>query len=223
MNTERVRTGADVVAAFAASPPVAALWLDCLVVPSHWHIGVAFCEDGSQVLRVDQTDEGLRAREGIEPRDRWWTFLSVSAPQRARLRVALQRFVRAARTPVAVPVPFDHLYLGGRFTEDGQYLAVEGERGLNCASFVLAVFESARLPLLDRASFVGRALSPELLSALAEGLSGDDLRRLEAQQDQIFVPTEVAGACLFTLPNVQRAEVERGARFFEAQAQARVR
>lgn len=195
---------------------VVALWLRCHFNPHHWHIGVAW-RDGGRTRRIDQLDEGLRVAEEIDAARRWWVMLPVTAVTRARMRNALRRLNRLSARAPAPPLPYDHVYLGGTFGAEGRYRAASGERGLNCASVILATFESVAFPLLDRATFSGRTLDDEVLALLLRELPSDaDRERVWRHQGDVFLPTEIGGACLFDLPAVPRAQVELGARHFVA-------
>lgn len=45
-------------------------------------------------------------------------------------------------------VPYGFQYAGSRFDEDGRFIPGPNERGLTCATFVMAIFELARIPLI---------------------------------------------------------------------------
>jgi hypothetical protein len=217
MHVDRIRAADAAVDAFArGDETLVALWLRCNLTPHHWHIGVAW-RDAGRTRRIDQREEGLRVAEEIDTARRWWVMLPVTAATRARLRNALRRLERLGAGDATTRLPYDHIYLGGTFDTDGRYRAAPGERGLNCASVILAAFESVAFPLLDRATFAERRLDEEVLAVLLQDLpNAMDAERLRRHQGDVFLPTEVGGACLFDLPSVPRAQVEAGARHFVA-------
>lgn len=221
MEIDRIKTGAAVDRAFAApNEPHIALWLKCYWHPT-WHLGIAFRRRGEhEVTRLDQVDEGLRVGTDIEAEHRWWIFLPVDARSRARLSVASSRMKRIAeRRP---RVPYDHFYLGGTFNAQGTYVPASGELGLNCASLVLAVFESVEWPLIERASWATRSLDPVVVEAIENELTDAQQTVFRADQGLVILPTEVAGACLFALPRVPLQEAQRGAEHFVAQERASI-
>jgi hypothetical protein len=74
---------------------------------------------------------------------------------------------------------------------------------------ILAAFESVAFPLVDRATFAERRLDEEVLAVLLQDLpNAMDAERLRRHQGDVFLPTEVGGACLFDLPSIPRADGE---------------
>lgn len=92
----------------------------------------------------------------------------------------------------------------GRFDGGGRLQLSPTSRGLTCASFVLALFRSAGIPLLNAASWPIRPEEDrEFLRAISGFASPEHLALLTAQVDAGVVriyPQEVLGAC--TLPEL---------------------
>jgi hypothetical protein len=54
-------------------------------------------------------------------------------------------------------IPYGLAFETSTFDDDGKFVPGPGESGLTCATFVLAIFEWARVPLLERATWEPRS------------------------------------------------------------------
>lgn len=102
-------------------------------------------------------------------------------------------------------VVFGSDYRGGRFdVASATYDAPENELGLDCASFVMALFETVGFPLLDREKWPDRSLPQSWLQFLVGQVDDNRLKRIESRASALktFSPTEVAGAALHDPPRV---------------------
>lgn len=120
-------------------------------------------------------------------------------------------------------IPYGTVYGGGVFSiVDGGYLRdVTRESGLTCATFVLALFESVDWVLVDRASWPADSercvhWRDEVVSALVQRGYVDQAERVRRDVECVrFLPTEVAGACLWPLPEVTFPRARAGADHIE--------
>src|SRR4051812_15518518 len=84
-------------------------------------------------------------------------YASVVVPvleERAEVTVQFVQLVSESCKKQQIPYAFRHM--GATFDRGGQLLFKQGERGLTCATFVLAVLRGAGIELLDHASWQGR-------------------------------------------------------------------
>jgi len=147
-------------------------------------------------------------------------------------RIALQNLVAMCRSVAdryairREGIPYGTSYAGGLFTiGDGAYSRdVERESGLTCATFVLSLFESVEWPLVDRASWPE---DPERCARWRDGVVSSLLQAgFTEQADRVrgdavcvrFLPTEVAGACLWPSPEVSFTKAREGADHVERAA-----
>ncbi len=221
MDLDRIKTGEEVTATFGREgQPTFALWLQCDGFAGPWHMGVAFREVGrSTITRLEQLAHGLRLGQNIDPGTRWWIFLPTDRATRVRVGNAMRRLRRAAAQQH--PLPYGCLYSGGLIDDAGMYQAAPEEMGLICVSLVLAVFEGVGWPLVDRSTWIARELPEALVTALRHDLPDVEYERFLADQSLLVLPSEVAGACLFTLPRVPLSQARVGAEHFEEQARLR--
>ena len=125
-------------------------------------------------------------------------------------------------------IPYGTGYTGGVFgLVDGGYLRdVTRESGLTCATFVLALFESVDWALVDRASWPADPercdrWREEVVSLLEQRGHVDQAERVRRDGACVrFLPTEVAGACLWPLPEVPFTNAREGADHVERAASA---
>ncbi len=124
----------------------------------------------------------------------------------ARFPVVAAAFRRILRSVKAAGVPFGFSDpLAGWFTAEGGFQVPPGAVGLCCQSFVVALFDAAGLPLVDRAPVPARADDAadqqgflDFLEPILRGASSEDRRHyatLPATVPQpLLRPEEVAGA-----------------------------
>lgn len=137
----------------------------CATAPSHeaavalsrggigLHTGLVY-RDGAQARVLHLAWHHRLTDEAPTPESPWF------AVRPALDELELIRVASFAKNIAAVrpEVPYALRSRGATFDEQGRYVP-GGDAGLTCASFVVTVFESARVPLLDRASWEQR--SPE--------------------------------------------------------------
>ncbi len=205
---ERVESGDD-VAGFAVHQMAKG--------SAGWHAGIVFRDEsegvGFRARALHVIDIGGAAR--AEERDPWehGRAVRIDVDQRDRLFVnaAISRGRRAAPR-IEKRARFSHLYLGGVFDEDGEYHpGDEAEVGLDCVSFLLALFEGVGFPLVDRATWPGfeTPLDTErrqLVRDIADDEEKQGMREqaiwIQNQRAPVIHPCEVAASALFALPSV---------------------
>lgn len=121
--------------------------------------------------------------------------LTDDEPETLAQVIQLARVLGERLREVERSIPFGRRYLGGVFEGVDYRPGDPDENGLSCATFVIALLKSANLELLARETWPEQA-SPNAI---------------------LFHPFEVAGACLFSPPNVPYVEASSGAAFIHAQ------
>jgi hypothetical protein len=143
-----------------------------------------------------------------------WLDPAVDA-RRLRQVAAICRLV--ARANAADGIPYGFGWPNDCFdTETGAYLIGPSRRGLTCASFALAVFHLAGLPLVEYASWpIGRSedvIWQNQILALLEttGATPEHVAAVRGDVGRVrFRPEEVAGASVATPLPAPRAEASR--------------
>lgn len=179
---------------------------------------------------------------------RWFHDLGHSAPTRhdawaipdvssERLRIVAVRCQMVWDKGVAgQKIPYSLRYKpAARFaSEDGALSLCDGVTGLTCGTFVLAVFSSCGIELLDIDGWKPRASEQErqneLVAKMEEhrefclrnpqlNLTPPDEGHLQAMRDEVgccrFAPNEIAGACLIDAPPASMADCERASRYVD--------
>jgi hypothetical protein len=114
------------------------------------HVGLLY-KDGETVRCAHlEWHYHLKLEEGTRPGDGW---VSSSLPELYAMQVAARcrRIVRA--NPSGLPYAPGSF---GRFNAAGEYVRDEGAHGFTCATFILAVFAAADVPLVDVQSWPAR-------------------------------------------------------------------
>jgi len=98
-------------------------------------------------------------------------------------------------------VPYGLSFRTSRFDDEGRFVPGEGQIGLTCSTFVLAVFDWARIPLVVRESWETRAediLAQQQLLALLSGRAvADHLQALAREVGCMrFRTEEIAAASM---------------------------
>lgn len=92
----------------------------------------------------------------------------------------------------------------GKFDSDGSFQLGDGVHGLTCATFVLAVFEHAGLPLVDVSSWPQRSEDQKFRELIVEALQRD-LAKLR-QKLEIYTLEGVAERVSSTRARVEHLE-----------------
>lgn len=172
-----------------------------------WHVGVMYRGDSASTPRILHLawDRLLLDQPIDHPRLAWergyaWVELPISLEQ---CRVLTQVCRRAARriAEEGQRVRYSVRYALGRFNpETGEYLPQSPERGLTCATCVLALCVGAGVPLLDVHDWPPREDDRAWIEKIIRDLREDDpVHADEVAADGLcarFRPTEVASACL---------------------------
>lgn len=122
------------------------------------HIGISYRCTKKKVQRVLHCAwHFMLIDEAQAPSDRLKTPMVVKPsidPEELRL-LALFCTKRASYGPQDIPYGFR--YSASTFADDGRFMPGPGETGLTCATFVVAMFDWARIRLLDVATWEPRA------------------------------------------------------------------
>ncbi len=176
-------------AAVVAAPPEAA------------HIGVAWRDtDGN--LRWLHLAFHHRLRNEAVPADHAWVASRIEPERLALVAAMCERVV--ARNGRRIPYGFR--YVASRFVDDGSLVLGPDERGLTCATFVLAIYASVGITLLHLDDWTPRDDDRERLDELVALLREhcDDEKHIDAVAQEVkgvrFRPAEVAGGSSEPLP-----------------------
>lgn len=108
-------------------------------------------------------------------------------------RLVWRKFQNERRFPYALR------YRGSHFDAAGRLVLGEEARGLTCATFILALFKSFEIELVDESSWpVRRELDREFLATVANFARPDHFAVLEREVEdgvQRVHPDELVGAC----------------------------
>ena len=100
--------------------------------------------------------------------------------------------------------PYALKFENTKFSSEGRLILGEGERGLTCATFILAVFKSVGIQLVDESQWPVRAEENEAflesITAFATPAHLQALKREVAQGVQRIPPQEVVAACEYSPP-----------------------
>jgi len=172
-----------------------------------WHVELLYREAASAPLRLLGMvgDECLRVEDAdAGALDRYaWVSLSLDGDDAQRL-IALCRAVAVWLAGHEGSIRLAFLYRGGKFDPiTGEHAPVEGEYGLYCSTFVLAMCKGVGVELLDRTTWTTtREMERDILwflgqnrERLVERKDFDHLRRLSADRDcVVYHPLEVMAA-----------------------------
>ncbi len=179
------------------------------------HIGVlhrAAADDPLQLLHLEWHCRLSNGLQGVDSSFLW--IDSLFHPRRLKQVAAICRKVYRANRKGGVPYAFSSP--SECFdTATGQFLLGPTRNGLTCATFVLAVFESAGIILVDYASWpIGREgdqVWQEAIVATFQRFAAED-SHIQAVQNEIgsarFRPEEVAGPAGLGTPRVSFVDAE---------------
>jgi hypothetical protein len=131
------------------------------------HCGI-FYHSGDATCRVLHLAFHYRLRCDVELEG--WGYVLPEIDD-VELRVLAGHCALLAVTRPAIPYGFS--FGKSRFEDDGKFVPAPGESGLTCTTFVMKVFEWARIPLLDTARWEERAEDVEAQRLLVEMLRED--------------------------------------------------
>lgn len=159
------------------------------------HVGIIFLDDdGHPHLLHLASHYSLQCDDQIDGHA--WVFPAIAPELLPSVAAMCARVVKRN----AAGIPYGFRYDATRFTTDGQLTLGTAERGLTCATFVLAVLRSAGVELLARTEWPKRADDQVRFTRIHRSLTrlgADDahLDAIEAEIDSVrFRPMEVAGA-----------------------------
>ena len=158
------------------------------------HAGVVF-RASDQTCRVLHLAWHYRLRSEVVP-DGWAFVVPVVDPIDLQVLAGFCALVEAVRPAI----PYGLQFTASRFDDDGRFIPGPGESGLTCTTFVLAIFEWARLPLLIRESWRVRDEDVAAQRALVDMLrrtkdaSEEHIRAVEAETGCMRFRSEEAAA-----------------------------
>lgn len=177
-----------------------------------WHAGIAYRTDDGEAARWIHLENDLQLTDVALDDDAvgWrWHYVwvePVMTPEKAREIAQVCRRVARCVADEGQRVRYSVRHHLGRFDADtGRYMPAAGERGLTCATCVLALCRGGGFELVDIASWPPREEDGPWIASVVTRLG----RRDAAHAANVasnglcarFRPTEVAGACLApTLP-----------------------
>ncbi len=203
---------------FSAPPSSVLIGAVIMRTPDGWHAGVLHLE-GVEHKMLHLAWEGDLRNEGWHPPYAW--LAPALHPIRARSIAALCRLVWRRNQKGGLPYGF--AYRHSYFNGDGELTPGAGERGLTCATLVLAVFRSAGLELVDLSTWPDRDDDRAWQNSLAEKLLADvtdeaEKHRVITEIGAIRVrPSEAAGAMACRLHPAPFVEIRAEADCIEAQ------
>lgn len=168
-----------------------------LVQPGWWHLGLFHRREGRPV-RLLHLEHHFSLKDTPQHEPYAWVAPPIP-PERARAVAALCRLI--ANKHSTGQIPFG-LRLGGSAFDPltGALLLGDTEYGFTCATFVLAVFQSAGLRPLDVVGWPARPDDVEWQKAILKDLSKRQapLDHIKGVNEEVgcvrFRPAEVAGA-----------------------------
>lgn len=187
-----------------------------------WHAGLAYRTDAASAPRFLHLmwDRHLADQPLDHERLGWegryvWAEIPVLEETAQALAHQCRRVAQRLRTHgQAVRYSIRH-HLGRFDAQTGEYLPHQGERGLTCATCVLAVCRGVDVELVDVASWPAREEDQAWIDRVVDGLKSDDEEHARAvKADGLvarFRPPEVAGACLLPALKVGYSEAVEAA------------
>jgi hypothetical protein len=189
----------------------------CRTGHGNTHTGVVYRDFDGRLLLFHQAWQHETRNEPLDGArtDLGGSFLCVSPDidrDRARNLAALCELIAATGEPIAYALRDDPEAL---FDEHTGRLTLPNGKGLSCSTFVLALFRSARLPLVDTTDWPtdrpGDRAFQELLVHILEhtGASPDHVAAVRTEIGCARIrPEEVAGAALFSALPVRHPGAE---------------
>jgi hypothetical protein len=175
-----------------------------------WHTGLVYRDETGEArlmhLEWDRTLTDTALDDPSVGWDDYYAWVALEVPRESAHAIA--QLCRRVALCVAVDphVRYSVRHHLGRFDEaTGRYVPAAGERGLTCATCVLALCRGARVELLQIATWQPREEDrPWIERVVAYLRLSDPAHAADVASDGLcarFRPTEVAGACLApTLP-----------------------
>ncbi|WP_193366907.1 hypothetical protein [Pelagibius marinus] len=111
------------------------------------HVGLLYVEDQEEGAKFLHLLDHLTLRTGVLGDDKFWIKLGIT-PSQMRQLAAFCAFVSARNSD---GIPYSIFYDQKRvyFSDTGDYIGSDLGEGLTCATFVMAIFETLKIPLLD--------------------------------------------------------------------------
>ena len=163
------------------------------------HAGLMFRSGRESVTLLHLASHYKLRAEPIGPA--WW----YAQPAIDALDLDVLAGFCAVRAKVGRRVPYGLRYEESTFDRDGSFLAGPGETGLTCATFVLAMFNWAKIPLIDSNSWPYRPEDVEAQKVLVVWLRNNPeverahVERVEKETGCLrFRAEEVAAATTFS-------------------------
>jgi hypothetical protein len=181
------------------------------------HTGVAYRHSDGLVHLFHQafhcdTKDGPIGREATSIQGPFFCVVPKVEPDRASAIAGLWEFIAKTGQPIGYALKDDEEAV---FNEDTGRLVMPNGIGLSCSTFVLALFRSAKFPIIDTHGWPtnrpGDREAQESLVTMLEMLC-NDASHVEAVRKEIgcerIRPEEIAGAALYSGPSVRYQEVE---------------
>lgn len=182
-------------------PPAAvAVWL-----PDGSHTGVVFTDENDKLRIIHLASHFDLRCEEVRHGKLGWVLPAGSIP-RERLELVAAMCERIWVRCQESKLPYGFRYNASRFHENGELELGTDECGLTCATFVLAVYQSVGLELLQLSSWPNRDDDERRFTSILAVLrqAGADEKHIEAVSKETksvrYRPLEVAGGSCFSPP-----------------------
>lgn len=183
----------------ASGVPAAAVI--CRAEHGNLHAGILYRDGDSEAILHLGWEDHLATHRGWSWQ-RLWAAPNV-APERLRfIRSYCRRIWNEFEENQEFP--YGITFGGSHFDASGRLMLAAGSRGLTCATFILAVFRSVGIELVDEASWPVRTeRDRQFMARLREFADPEHYVRLKREVDdgcKRIRPDEVLGACACELP-----------------------
>lgn len=185
---------------------------------SNMHCGILFKDSNSlnsfnalhlawhSVLNLEKDSKNIS--------EYYWIVPSIDIERIVAISAVCRKVFRRNRDD---GLPYGLMYQKSKIDKDGTLLLADGEHGLTCSTFVLAVFEEARINLIDIGSWGPRNEDIEWHSEIVQFLkvtqdrykiSDDHIKNVEGEIGcSRFRPEEVAASTRFRINPGRTEEV----------------
>jgi hypothetical protein len=187
-----------------------------------WHAGIAYGDEVDPMPRLlHLADDRKLLDQPLDDEDLGWeqgyVWIEVPVPvEKARALVQLCRAIADRVKAKGQEVRYSIRHHLGRFDPTtGAYVPDAPERGLTCATCVMAVCRGVEIELVDVATWPARPEDKAWIARIVAWLRSKDSEHAAAvEKDGLcarFRPSEVAGACLVPSLKAPFTEAVKGA------------
>jgi len=183
------------------SAPVAAV---AVIPDNRGHTGIVYSDEAEESWLLHLAFHHQLQRDLLDGTCGW--ILSGASIPKERLEHVAAMCARVWQRYEVGGLPYGFRYVASRFNEEGVFVLGADERGLTCATFVLAVYRAVGLELLKLDEWPQREEDQERFEALMRLLARrcSDVLHVEAVRKQTrairYRPLEVAGGSGCALP-----------------------